>query len=363
VYILIFIIILAVLVFVHELGHFLVAKAAGIRVDEFAIGFPPKIFSVKRGETTYALNAVPFGGYVKIFGEDYESEKDPAVPREPRSFANKPKSIQALVLVAGILFNIIFAWILLSIGFMVGMPVAKDYNPALVQNPSTTVILVQKNSPAEEAGLKVGDKVLSLSSGNTTIENPSTSELQQFTSTHENQPVSITYERAAEKNTILVTPTVRSGDKATIGVAMDSVGILKLSFFKAFWQGAKFTWYMITSTAVGLAYFIGGAFTGSGSISDVTGPVGIAGLVNDATQLGFVYVLSFTAIISINLAIINLIPFPALDGGRILFVLIEKIRGKALNPTIVQYVNAAGLALLLLLMVVVTFNDIVALFK
>jgi regulator of sigma E protease len=364
VYIIIFIIILAVLVFVHELGHFLVAKAAGIRVDEFALGFPPKIVNFKRGETTYALNAIPFGGYVKIFGEDYEGgASDSSMPTDPRSFANKPKSIQALVLVAGIAFNIIFAGLLLTVGFMIGMPVSKDYNPELVKNPSTTILLVQKNSPAEAAGLKVGDRVYTLSSGTETIQNPSTSDLKNFTSTHDNQPVTFTYERGAEKKTVTITPTVRDGRDATIGVAMDAVGVLQLPVHKAVYEGVKFTGYLVSSTATGLWDLLLNAFKGSARLSDVTGPVGIAGLVKDSARLGFVYLISFTAIISINLAIINLIPFPALDGGRILFVLIEKIRGKALNQKWVQVVNASGLALLLLLMVVVTFKDVFALFR
>lgn len=363
-YILIFIIILAVLVFVHELGHFIVAKASGIRVDEFAIGFPPRLFSFERGGTRYAINLIPFGGYVKIFGEDYDdSSADPATHADNNSFAHKPKGTQITVLLAGIAFNIIFAWVLLSLGFMIGMPVPKDYAPQAVQNAVTTITIVQKNSPAEEVGLRAGDEVVSLQTGNDRLVSPSTSEMQAFTASHANQPIEFTYKRSGEQSMITVIPTIRSGDTATIGVSMDALGILQLPLHKAVWEGARLTSYFTWSTAVGLTYFIGSAFSGGASVSDVTGPVGIAGLVNDATQLGFVYLLSFTAFISINLAIINLIPFPALDGGRVFFVIIEKIRGKALNPKAVQIVNATGLALLLLLMVIVTFNDIVALWR
>ena len=159
-----------------------------------------------------------------------------------------------------------------------------------------------------------------------------------------------------------VTPTVRTGDKATIGIAMEMLGTVHFGFFSALKQGAELTGKFVYATAVGLAQFIGTALTGHAKIADVSGPVGIAGLVNEATQLGFSYLLSFTALISINLAIINLIPFPALDGGRVLFVIIEKIKGSPLNKKIVQIVNTTGLALLLLLMLVVTYHDIAKLF-
>lgn len=365
-YIIIFIIILAVLVFVHELGHFVVAKASGIKVDEFAIGFPPRIASFTRGETRYALNIIPFGGYVKIFGEDYEESQSPEVATSPdkdRSFANKPKYIQALVLLAGITFNILFAWVLLSIGFMSGMAVPDGYNGSgAIKDAATVVTSVVKKSPADVAGLKPGDKILSLQAADAKVDKPLSEDLQKFTASHADKPITISLERKSAIETLSVTPTLRGGDHATIGITTDQLGILKLGLFPAIWEGGKLTIELVKATAVGLAVFFKTIFIGKAHFSDVTGPVGIAGLVNDATQLGFSYLVSFTAFISINLAIINLIPFPALDGGRVLFVLIEKIRGKALNPKAVQIVNTTGLGLLLLLMLVVTVHDVINLF-
>lgn len=365
-YIIIFIIILAVLVFVHELGHFIFAKAAGIKVDEFAIGFPPRIASFTKGETRYALNLLPLGGYVKIFGEDYEEAQAVEVSESPdkgRSFAHKPRYVQAMVLLAGITFNIIFAWILLSIGFMSGMAVPEGYNgPGIIKDTATTITSVVKKSPADVAGMKPGDKILALSAPDQTVTKPLTEDTQKFTSNHNNQPITVTYERSGKQATLSVTPTVRDSDHATIGITTDELGILKLGFFSAFWEGAKLTVNLVKATAVGIVQFLGTAIIGKAHVSDVTGPVGIASLVNDATQLGFGYLISFTAFISINLAIINLIPFPALDGGRVLFVIIEKIRGKALNPKAVQIINTTGLGLLLLLMLVVTVHDVINLF-
>jgi regulator of sigma E protease len=366
-YILIFIIILAVLVFVHELGHFLTAKWSGIRVDEFAVGFPPRIASFTKGETKYALGLIPFGGYVKIFGEDYEDANSDELKESPdkaRSFIGKPWYIQCMVLLAGITFNIIFAWLLLSASFMVGMPAPADYQgQGQVQNAVTTVTSVQANSPAAAAGLTPGDNIIAISAGGDTVQDPSSEAIQNFTASHGGQPITITYLKGQETKTVEVTPTIREGnDKPTIGITMEAIGTLRLGFFQSIWQGLKLTVALVWATIVGLTQFLGNAIIGNAKMADVTGPVGIAGLVNDATQLGFSYVLSFTAFISINLAIINLIPFPALDGGRVLFVLIEKIRGKAFNTRAVQIVNTVGLALLLLLMVVVTFHDIAKFF-
>jgi regulator of sigma E protease len=361
-YIIIFIIILAALVFVHELGHFLVAKASGIRVDEFALGFPPRIFSFQKGETRYSLNAVPFGGYVKIFGEDYEeAQTNSEVAKDDRSFINKPRYIQATVLIAGICFNIIFAWLLLSLSFMIGMPAPEGYQ-ANVANVVTTVISVDKNSPAEQAGLSTGDHITALSAPDQTIQNPTGDQIQNFTTKHANVLISMTFEHGGNSKTVSITPTVRNGiDHATIGISMEALGSVRLGFFSSLWEGGKLTATLVSATAVGIVQFIGTAIIGHAHVSDVTGPVGIARLVGDATQLGFTYILSFTAFISINLAIINLVPFPALDGGRILFVLIEKIRGKALNTKAVQIVNMTGLGLLLLLMLIVTYHDIATL--
>ncbi len=176
----IFIIVLAILVFVHELGHFLAAKASGIRVDEFGLGFPPKLIGFKRGETTYSLNAIPFGGFVKIFGEDPSAESISG-PDSSRSFVNKPKWKQAIVLIAGIAFNIIFAWLILSVGFMIGTPASKDYsNNVALDNVAVTVTLVSPDSPAHTAGLKAGDKIVRLESGPDVATELTTEKVQNF---------------------------------------------------------------------------------------------------------------------------------------------------------------------------------------
>ena len=368
--IIIFIIILAALVFVHELGHFLAAKACKVRVDEFALGFPPKIASFTKNGTKYSLNIIPFGGYVKIFGEDYEKEEniDPAAEIKPvakgASFADKPKTLQIFILIAGIVGNIIFAWILLSLGFMWGMPVSSDYSgPGVTRDSVVTVVGVVKNSPAAISGIQSGDQILTIGDGVNSINTPTDAQVQSFISNHKDQKISVVLGHDTNKKIVSLVPQDMPNGQSIIGIEMGYLSTQKLSFFPAIWQGGAMTYELTKSTTVGLGQFFGSIFVGKAKFSDVTGPVGIAGIVGDAARLGFTYLLSFTAFISINLAIINLIPFPALDGGRILFVIIEKIKGSPMNQKVVQIVNMSGLALLLLLMVVVTFHDVFTLIK
>ncbi len=363
--IIVFIIILAALVFVHELGHFLAAKISKVRVDEFAIGFPPKIWSFTKNGTRYAINMIPFGGYVKIFGEDYEREDDidPVAETKPvakgASFADRPKSLQIFILIAGIVGNIIFAWALLSLGFMYGMPVASDSSgPGITRDAVVTVVSVIKGTPAASAGVSTGDQLLTLGDGTKAINTPTDTQVQDFVSSHKDQKISLVLGHGTSKKIVSLVPQDLPDGKSIIGIEMGYLSTQKLSFFPAIWQGGAMTIDLTKATATGLGQFFGSIFVGKAKFSDVTGPIGIAGIVGDAVHLGFTYLLSFTAFISINLAIINLIPFPALDGGRILFVIIEKIKGSPMNQKVVQIVNMSGLALLLLLMVVVTFHDI-----
>ena len=359
-----FVIILAALVFVHELGHFLAAKVSGIRVDEFGLGFPPRIVGIKRGETVYSINWIPFGGFVKIFGENPDEEST-AGPDKSRSFVHKPKSIQAFVLVAGVTFNALFAWFLLSLGFMIGMPVPAGYSTtAQVAHPQVTIITLVKGDPAEKAGFKEGDILTHLQSGQDAQAITKVDDVQNFIGSHPNQTVAVEYIRSGAKLTANVVPaTGIVAERAAIGVSLDEMGVLQLPFFQSVYEGLKLTGFVIQDTAGGLWAFLRQIVVGKAQLSQVTGPVGIAGLVGDAARLGFVYLLSFTAFISINLAVINLIPFPALDGGRLLVTIIEKIKGSAVNAKWINMTNLVGFCILITFMVVVTFHDIWNLFQ
>lgn len=360
--ILIFVAILFVVVVVHEFGHFFVAKKSGIRVDEFSFGFPPKVIGKKVGETSYNINAIPFGGYVKIYGEDGDEKtlKDDA----KRSFIGKPRWNQALVLIAGVSMNFILAWFLLSVGFMSSLPTSTntlDYSDK-IKGQALTITSVLSETPAELAGLKTGDKINYLETDkDSTLLLSSTfspETVQNFVKNNSKEEIRINITRAKETLTLKVIPNLDSENNARIGITMDTIGKLKLPVHLAIYEGFKLSGNLFTGTAVGFYNLIKDSIQGKGSMAAISGPVGIIGAVGDATEFGFIYLLSFTALISINLAVINLIPFPALDGGKLLFLLIEKIKGSRIKPSVAGFINSVGFGILILLMLFVTYNDI-----
>lgn len=349
--IIIFIIILAVLIFVHEMGHFLAAKASGIRVDEFAIGFPPTLYSKKIGETKYSINAIPFGGYVKIHGENPDEESLTGEDKN-RSMANKPKRIQAMVLIAGIVFNVVFAWFLISIALAFGLPssIPQDFNRAYVKDSYVVILDVAKDSPADKAGIKNGDSIV----GGRTL-----TEIQETIKQSEGNPVFFNIQNEAKEiRSVEITPTLSVSDTYVAGIAMNEIGTIKTPWYIAPYEGAKITISSIKAMFAGLYVFFRDIAVGQPDFASVSGPVGIVGLVGDAATYGFIYLLGFTALISLNLAVINILPFPALDGGRLFFILIEAIKGSPIKPKVANTLNALGFVCLILLMLVVTYKDI-----
>ncbi len=365
--VIIFFIILLVLVLVHEFGHFFTAKKFGIRVDEFGFGFPPKLFGKKYGETEYSLNLLPLGGFVKIFGENPDDENTNG-PDSSRSFVNKPRWQQAIVLFAGVFANFILAWFLFSFGFMSGLPTSVGSEPKgyELQNVYTVIVSVAPNSPALNAGLKSGDKIVSIKNNQGSTTYISTETVKSFIVSSPEKEIEIGYIRGKNDNNInliKVKPTYKeAGKDPIIGINMDQIGTAKLPVLLAFKEGMKLTLYVTKGTAMGLFGLIYDGIRGQGSLASVTGPVGLVGIVGEAYDFGFSYLMSFTALISVNLAIINLFPFPALDGGRLFFLLIEKIKGSRINPKVFNVANMIGFGILILLMVFVTYHDIVKLF-
>lgn len=355
--IILFFLILLLLVVAHEFGHFIVAKKAGIRVDEFAFGFPPKIFGKKFGETTYSFNALPLGGYVKIYGENPNDVSD---HDRKRSFTAQPRIVQAGVVVAGIIFNILLAWILLSTVLMIGIPASVDGDDgAAVQSPKLMITDTAKLGPAAVSGIVAGDIVESVSDGKQTVLATSADVVSGFIGPRQGVPLTISYNHKGEVKQVVITPIMGISKKgAAIGIYMDMVGKLKYSFFPALYHGAQKTYLYTKLTAVGIYDFISTAVIGRADFSQVTGPVGIVNAVGEAAGLGLANLILFTALISINLAVINVLPFPALDGGRLLFIAIEAITRKPMKASIANSLNFAGFALLMLLMVAVTWHDI-----
>lgn len=362
----IFLIVLGVLVFVHELGHFLLAKRAGVRVDEFGFGYPPRALSLgRRWGTLFTLNWIPFGGFVKIFGENYEEEESPSEAASlGKNFTQVSKKWQAAILVAGVAFNFLFAWLLFSLGFMIGLPTSAENDfGAEVKNAELTIVGLAAGSPAEEASLKTGDKIKSIrDERGDEIDALNPESVSNFIN-QSSGLVSVQVDRGGESLNFELEPdeTIVEG-RRVIGINMDMVGLLSLPVHKALYQGGKATIQLSYMTVLGIGGLIADAVRGQADISEVAGPVGIVGLVGDATRLGFAYLLTFTALISINLAVINLVPFPALDGGRILFVAIEGITRRKINAKAAGILNTVGFFLLIAVMLVVTYRDILRLF-
>jgi regulator of sigma E protease len=343
-----FLLVLSILVFVHELGHFLVAKFFNIRVDEFAIGFPPKVYSKTYGETTYALNALPLGGYVKIHGENPEDGLDTS---DKRSFQNVSWWKQVLVLVAGVTFNIIFAWMLLSLSLMIGTSKASTEGVPAEYIRGTQSVLIQAivpESPAEKAGLRAGAIVESV----------------QGVPIRQAKDVQMTIQKATSSVSIVAITQGMSAtytiipEKQAIGVSLAEMASIRMPIIPAVIYGAQGTYNLTQQLGTGVIGFFGNLFHGDASWEEVSGPVGIAKVVGGAGREGFVSVLFIAALISISLAIMNILPFPALDGGRIVIALIEGAMRKRLNIQFVNGLNTIGFLLLITLMVVVTVKDI-----
>lgn len=357
--VLLFLFILFVLILVHELGHFLAAKYYDMRVDEFGIGFPPKLFGLKKGETEYTLNALPIGGFVKILGEDLAEAT--TVEEQQKSFAAKNRWAQAVVLVAGVAMNVLLAFFLFVVIYLVGVPSAVSEAEA-TSAARLVVTEVLADSPAATAELPAGATVTALQSDGSSLSELSPSAFANFASTHAGKPLQLTYQLGGEEMVVdLTTATNVIADDPTrpaIGTALSLVETKSWPLGQAIIKAGETTVNSLIAIVVGVSQLIASAFTLSADLSQVVGPVGIVGLVDEAANFGLISLLSFTAFISLNLAIINLLPIPALDGGRLVFVAIEAVVRRPINPVWMMRVNFAGFTFLILLMVAVTYNDI-----
>lgn len=357
--ILIFVAVIVVLIVVHEFGHFVAAKLSGMRVDEFGLGYPPRALTIaKIVETSYTLNWLPFGGFVKIYGEDGEGVGS-------RAFSSRPRILQAIVLVAGVAMNIVFAYVLITGALIAGTPRALSQEELpMAPNAELAVANVIPGSPAARAGLAMGDIILSAEDGHYAFNGTDPSAFTEFVVKGEgNTTIALSVRRASGKEeTLFARPEVGAvlsdPSRPALGVEVAAVGVVPVSLGEAIVQGATLTWGALVLTTEGLIHFFYGIFTLSADLSQVAGPVGIAGIVGSASASGIGNLLALTAIISINLAIINLIPIPALDGGRLLFVIVESLIRRPINPGVAKMLNAIGFVFLILLMFVVTANDI-----
>jgi len=338
--ILIFLAVLAVLIIAHELGHFATAKAFGVRVDEFGLGFPPRLISVRRGETRYSLNAIPLGGFTKMAGEE-----DPKVPR---SLASKGVGTRLMVLSAGSIMNALLPILLFSIAFMV---------PHDVVTGEVLVEEVAPNSPAAVAGIEAGDIILSLN--DKPVHN--IGDLHRYTHLNLGKEVNLVVRHSdATVEELQVIPRWKPPEgQGAIGIAISMLNPTVVSQHEPFWKAIPLGVSECIETFVLFKNEIIRIFIGATSLQ-LAGPVGIAQLTGEVAKAGISPLLQFTGFISINLAIINIFPLPALDGGRIVFVLLEWVRrGKRVSPKTEGLVHAIGFAMLMAAILVITYQDII----
>lgn len=343
--ILLLIAVLLVTVLVHEWGHFFAAKKSGMIVEEFGFGIPPKLWSFKKGETEYSINALPIGGFVKIAGENGIDESLPA----SKQFDTKPWYLKAVVLVAGVVCNVLLAFVLFTAAHLIGMP-------SQVEGGTPTVIYVGTKTPASEAGIQVGDQIKSIVADGNKMQVLSTESLRNAVM-ESSSPIAITYSRAGEEKTVSVMPA-QKGTSRMLGIAVESIGTQKDTFFPAMKHSVQEIGNLISRIWSVLVALVGSLFTHNAAPDDLSGPVGLAKQVGSAASFGFAYLLAFTAAISVNLAVLNIMPFPALDGGRLLVVFLEAITRRRFSQKVVAYIHAAGFLILIILMIVLTISDI-----
>ena len=363
--ILAFLIILSLLVFVHELGHFFTARRLGIAVEEFGFGLPPRAIGKKIGNTIYSLNWIPLGGFVRIKGEQGED------PDDDDSFVGRPVWQRALVISAGVIMNAVFAAVLLSVGFMVGTPQiidGQDLAGATVADREVRVASVLKGYPADVAEIEPGDTILAIDDfGITSIGamqaylNETTSDTVSVRINRDGEELSKELPLAVyeEESAVGDDSVVLSGEtRNVIGVELITTGIVSYGFFSAVTQGFITAGVLLKDITFAFGQVIYDLAVGEEVSVDLSGPVGIAVITTEVARLGFIYLIQFSALLSLNLAIINFIPFPALDGGRFIFLILEKIKGSAINQKTEAIIHNVGFGLLMVLILVVTVRDL-----
>ncbi len=347
----VFIVLLLVLVLVHEWGHFIAAKKAGCHVKEFGFGFPPRLASFTRNGTKFSLNLLPIGGFVKIEGEDM-NEADPG----PQSFASKSAAWRTIILAAGVGMNMVLAVVLLAIQSVVGFPtLLTDQNATTLTDQKTYIIQVQEGSPAAVAGLQEFDRIVRVGD----IEQPTIEQFQAAMNAASGSEVILEIERQGQHLELALTPrTDPPPNEGPLGVALTATGLQKVPMWQAPWAGLKRSAEMLVAISHQFSLIVQRLVSEGNLGGALTGPIGIAIYANEATKQGLSYLLEFAALISLNLAMINILPLPALDGGRILFIALEKIVGRRATGKVENYAHTAGFVLLILLMIAITYRDI-----
>lgn len=349
---LIFLVILSVLIFIHEVGHFLSAKRFGIKVEEFGFGYPPRVWGKKLGETIYSLNWLPFGGFVRIYGEDYSDE----TTDKSRALFNKSKIVRALVAIAGVVNNFLLGIVCFSIVY--------SFSGIPTRVPYVRIEGIAPNSPAYQAGIQPGETIVSFNGQPI----KSTDGFVALIKQNSGKEITLVMRLAKSDKTKEYHLLVRSSppvNEGPLGVAVSQIDMVFYPIWQMPFRGA----WVGLQEAIGWGItIIAGIYTAlrslsAGVVPEVAGPVGIYQITSGVIKEGWLLTLQFIGILSINLGVLNLLPIPALDGGRLLFIAIETITGRRVKPQIEQYIHMAGMALLVSLMLLVTANDFVRLFN
>ncbi len=327
------IIFLSIILFSHELGHFLLAKICKVPVEEFGFGFPPRIFAKKIGETEYSLNWLPFGGFNKINEE---------------GFGRQPAGRRMLILAGGILVNIVLGWVFFSLVFMIG------------SKPLVIISDLAPGSPAALAGIQKNDEVLSVIHQNEILNTPfSSQQFIDFVGRYKGEIFTLKINRNGKNMDIQVASRENPpAGEGSMGVVIVDAGAPAMPFFKSLLEAAKYTGQVIGLTFASIYHLITQAFSRPEVLSALTGPVGAIALAGQVGKIGFSYLLQIMAFLSLGFAVFNILPFPGLDGGHMLFILIEKIKGSPVPARIRNSINIFGFGFLLLLMLFVTIKDI-----
>lgn len=354
------IVFIAVFVFIHELGHFLAAKNFGLLVEEFGLGFPPRLWSKRSKETLYSVNAIPLGGFVKIFGEDLEigsGESTSGVSENiasERSFTFLAPYKKTIILLSGVLMNFIFAWLIASVIFMFGIP------------GGIVVTEVAAHSPAQAAGLLPGDQIVGFTGPDKNVKTNLTLDgFSKLVEQSAGQAITLKIQRAGEIREIKAVPRINPPQgEGALGVALGDSSVPRYGFLASLWMGLKTSVEIIGVIFQSIFNLIIQVFRpGAGGvrvvINNLSGPVGIFKIGQAAGASGFLNLLQFFWIVSLNLVAVNILPIPPLDGGHILFVVIEKFKKSPISPKLKIRINQWGMALLMALLVIISVKDII----
>jgi len=345
------ILVISLLILVHEWGHFYSARKLGVKVEEFGFGFPPKILSRVKNGVRYSLNLFPFGGFVKIYGEHGEGESD------FQSFVSRPAWQRFTILAAGVFMNFMLAWVFFSIGSTLGIP--KISGDAADGIP-VSIIGISQNSPAEATGLRFGDKILEMRAKDLSLRIESEKDVRDFVDAYLGEEITLFIKSGDEIKELKAVPRVSFPEgEGPLGIALARLSLEKTPWYLAPYEGVKTLWRSVAITVGGLWMILAELFSEGKVTADVSGPVGIFFFADDTRALGIAYFLQFVGMLSVNLAILNFLPIPALDGGRVLFLAIEKLKGRRVRPEVENFIHTLGFAFLILLMVLVTYRDVV----